>query len=174
MEVFGTRVAGLFPQGNNKELKEAHMYKVWFSAAAAAALAFMAVAPGQANASWLSQLLHRAVDHAVDEPAYDQGYYGYYTTPGYYTTQPVPVPAYQQAPYANYGPTTVVPYTAPPVYYGTQYVQPYSYAVVPQYYGRYYAAGPAWRDWHRGRDHGDHGGRGREDHRDHGDHHDHH
>jgi hypothetical protein len=96
------------------------MHKALLGVAASAALGLVALTPGQARASWLSELLH-----AYAGPAYYGGYYEY-APPygyGYYA------PAYS---YGNYGPD----YYAGPWYgYSAPYYAPY------RAYGYY-------RPWH--------------------------
>jgi hypothetical protein len=108
------------------------MRKLLFAAAAAAALALIPAAPGQARASWLSQALHAYFDRGYyapyypyaapygydyDGPAYDYGYaYG---------------PAYDGLPWYGYS----VPYYAPYRTYG-------------YYYRPSYGRSHAWHEWH--------------------------
>ena len=67
------------------------MRKVLFAAVAVVALGVLAVAPGQAHASWLSEALHAQLD-----PAYYPYYYPY--------------------PYSYYDPSAVYIDNDPPVY----------------------------------------------------------
>jgi hypothetical protein len=138
------------------------MYRFWITGAAAA-LAWLVVAPGQTQASWLSELLHRA----LDQPNYAEGYYGYYTTPGYYVPQPM-APAYA------YWPPVQAPYVPPSAYYSSGYYAPYTvYPPVPQYYGGWYAPRPDWHAWHEENEHLRHDWHEWNEHRehDHGHHH---
>ena len=117
----------------------------------AGVVGFMAATPAQAQASWLSEFLHRQ----FDPPAYYGGNYA----PGYYApsySTPAPVEPYVSGGY--YAPTyqyQAVPYVVP----GR------SVYVAPDYRYRYNHR----HDWHQGGYHGhDHHGEP------HGGHHGHH
>jgi hypothetical protein len=127
------------------------MHKLLFSGVAAAALAFVAVTPDQAKASWLSQALHAYFDRGYyNGPAYyDPNYpgYGYPYDPGY---------SYYYGPdYGAYGPV----YGG---YYTTPYYVPYrSYYYGPSYYRPWYGDHHRWHEWHehsghRGHEHHHH------------------
>ena len=109
------------------------MRKFLIPLAAAAALLCALATPGQAKASWLSELLHARYDPVYYAEPYYPGYYGYYD-------------------YA--APAVVETYYTPGVaYYGSTYYAPTYYRgwYGPRYYG-------GWRgydrDWYRARYYG--------------------
>ena len=115
-------------------------------AALGLSLGVLTAAPAKADASWLSEALHRY---------YDPGYYGYYAPPVYdYGDYYAPSTSYYVEPGYVYPPT---------VYYSTPYYTPgwsYYWWSSPRYYGHWGGHG-----WYGGHHHGWHGGHGGHHHR---------
>src|SRR5262249_1927521 len=103
---------------------ECIMRQILFPAALAVGLTFL---PSTAQASWLSEALHR-LRGDYDYPRY----YDNYVAPGYYDSGYVP-PAYPAAPdyYGDYGYVSPGYYSS---YYAPRYVETWSY---PSWYGSY-------------------------------------
>jgi hypothetical protein len=121
--------------------------KSLFLAAALGALGLIGLAPAKADASWLSQALHRQFD-----PAYYGGYYG---APVYnYDDNAYYPPAYDYGPYASpaysydyYYPSYSYYSPAPTVYFSVPFGGYYRngyYWGGPRYYGHWHGYRGGW------------------------------